>query len=330
MSLQHVVYGLRLETNVALPGLPLASARNAVDVRIRVKDKWTCLPESFVSTGEVLYISSQVSERGEPLLQVGMLEGGAYFGFFCADGTRFAVERAGREIWADWAPDCTIEDSATYLLGPILAFVLWLKGLVSLHASAIVLDDRAIAFVGPGGAGKSTTAAAFAKHGFEVLSDDVVVLDVQGDDFLVRPAYPRVSLWPDSAQVLFGPGDVLSRLAPSWDKRYLPLDGEHHKFASRPIRLGAIYFLGTREKDLASPVIEPFSGNRALLALFAETYVNYLLTADMQRRCFDVLGRIIDRVPVHNVQLASDPATAVDLCKVVTAHARQLCSLQSP
>jgi hypothetical protein len=151
-----------------------------------------------------------------------------------------------------------------------------------------------------------------------------VVLDVAGEDFLVRPAYPRVNLWPDSAQVLFGPDNNLSRLAPSWDKRTLPLDRNQHQFASESIRLGAIYFLGARETDLASPVIEPFSGHAALLALFAETYLNYLLTADMQRRCFDVLGRVVVRVPVHNVRLAADPATAVDLCEVVTAHARQL------
>ena len=253
-----------------------------------------------------------------------MLEGGAYFGFFCGDGTRFAVEQAGREVWADWTENCTLEDSATYLLGPILAFVLWLKGTASLHASAVAVGDQAIALVGPGGAGKSTTAAAFALCGFAVLSDDLVVLADQGDHFLVQPAYPRVNLWPDSVRALFGSEDVLSRLAPSWGKRYLPLDQNGHRFESKPMRLGAIYFLGARETPLASPVIEEVSGSMALLTLIAETYVNYLLTRDMQRRCFDVLGRVVAGVPVRCVRLTADPSSVVDLCKIIAAHAKQL------
>lgn len=253
-----------------------------------------------------------------------MLEGGAYFGFFCGDGTRFAVEQAGREVWADWAENCTLEDSATYLLGPILAFVLWLKGMASLHASAVAVGDQAIALVGPGGAGKSTTAAAFAKCGFAVLSDDVVVLADQGDHFVVQPAYPRVNLWPDSVRALFGSEDALSLLAPSWGKRYLPLGQNSHRFESKPVRLGAIYFLGARETGLASPVIEEVSSKMALLTLVAETYVNYLLTRDMQRRCFDVLGRVVAHVPVHSVRLTADARQIVDICEAITGHARQL------
>jgi hypothetical protein len=282
-----------------------------------------------VSVPGLFYISSQANERGEPLLQVCKLEGGAYFGFFYDDGARFVVEQAGREVWADWTENCTLEDSATYLLGPILAFVLWLKGIASLHASAVSVGDLAIALVGPGGAGKSTTAAAFAQCGFAVLSDDVVVLADQGDRFLVEPAYPRVNLWPDSVRALFGSEDVLSRLAPPWDKRYLPLDQNGHRFESKPVRLGAIYFLGARETGLESPLIEEVSSKMAFLTLIAETYVNYLLTRDMQRLCFDVLGRVVAHVPVHCVRLTDDPSQVVDLCRIITAHSKQLMATSS-
>jgi hypothetical protein len=42
---------------------------------------------------------------------------------------------------------------ADYLLGSVLAFVLRLRGLVPLHASAVVIGDRAVLFAGSAGAG---------------------------------------------------------------------------------------------------------------------------------------------------------------------------------
>jgi len=46
-----------------------------------------------------------------------------------------------------------------------------------------------VAFVGAEGAGKSTTAAAFALEGHGVLSDDVVALAENASEFVVLPAY---------------------------------------------------------------------------------------------------------------------------------------------
>ena len=131
-------------------------------------------------------------------MRVGVLAGGKYFGFFYNDGARFAVEREGREVWADWPENYTLSDACTYLLGPVMGFILRLKGTVCLHASAVAIDDRAIALLGLPGSGKSTMAAAFARFGFPVLADDVVALSDKGDHFLVQPAYPRVNLWPQS------------------------------------------------------------------------------------------------------------------------------------
>ncbi|HVR38367.1 MAG TPA: hypothetical protein VMU84_04675, partial [Thermoanaerobaculia bacterium] len=95
--------------------------------------------------------------------------------FAYADKTRFVVARDGSAIWCTW--ETTAEDAATYLLGPILAFVVRLRGALALHASAVLVDDRAIVFAAPPGGGKSTLAAAFARRGHAVLADDVVRLE---------------------------------------------------------------------------------------------------------------------------------------------------------
>ena len=51
------------------------------------------------------------------------------------------------------------------------------RGLVRLHAAAVVADGRVIALPGPMGAGKSTLAAALVRQGLRYLTDEVVAID---------------------------------------------------------------------------------------------------------------------------------------------------------
>jgi hypothetical protein len=320
LPVSHLVYGLRISVPEALPGIPFESEFSEIDVRIRLKQfpAPSPLPSGF------FYISPQDGERGEPNLRVGALPGGKHIGFFYGDGARFAVDREGREVWADWPREYTLEDAATYLLGPIFAFVLRLRGFACLHASAVALDGRAIALFGFAGAGKSTTAAAFALSGFSVLSDDLAVLVDRGDRFLVQPGYPRLNLWPDSVRTLFGSEGTLPLIAPTWDKRYLALDQEGCRFEPKPLPLGAVYILDEREEGLTAPVVEELAGCSAFTALVANTYLNYLLDIDMRLREFDVLSRVLAGVPVRRVRPTSDPGKTFALCDTIAADAMRL------
>ena len=205
-----------------------------------------------------------------------------------------------------------------------MGFVLRLRGTVCLHASAVAINDRAIALVGPPGAGKSTAAAAFACAGFPVLSDDVVALVDHGAEFLVPPGYPRVNLWPDAVCSLFGSEEALPRITSTWDKRYLALGQNGHGFASSPLPLGAIYVLDSRNETLTAPVIVEVSGQEAFMALAANTYVNYLLDQEMRRTEFDVLGRLVSSTPVRRVHSPGESSTICNLCEAIAADAKRV------
>jgi hypothetical protein len=249
---------------------------------------------------------------------------GRFIGFFYSDGARFAVELQGREIWADWPDNYTLEDACTYLVGPVIAFALRLRGAICLHASSVVIGGRAIALMGQPGAGKSTTAAAFTQLGYSILSDDVAVLDDRGAEFQVQPGYPRVNLWPDSVRALFGSEDALPRITPTWGKRYLPLDRNEHRFQTTPLPLSAIYTLDEHEAGLTSPVVEELAASEAFMTLVANTYVNYLLNTEMRSREFNVLGRVVAGVPMRRVRTPADPSRLFDLCKAIVADANQI------
>lgn len=318
----HVAYGLRLAVSKALPGLSPSDNASLFDVDIHLKEwppSWGFSETPVVRTTPTL---GSLNER--PNLSLGRSSDGDYFGFFYSDGARFAVDSSGHKVWADWPENYTAEDACTYLLGPVMGFVLRLRGTVCLHASAVVVEDRAVALLGLPGAGKSTTAAAFACSGFPVLSDDVVALKDEGPRLLVQLGYPRVNLWPDSVCRLFGSEDALPRITPTWDKRYLPLGENGHRFASNPLPLGAIYILDGRDSSLSAPVIEEVSGKEAFMTLVANTYVNYLLDQNMRRTEFDVLSRLISGIPVRRVRAPEEPSAIFALCEALADDARRV------
>lgn len=310
MSVSHAVYGLRLSVNIAIPGLIIQPRSDTGDVRVWLKSD--TFPFVFVGHSAHAY-----SDQKGPNLNFATDSGKELFGFFYGDGARFAVRRDGSEVWADWPENYTLEDACTYLLGPIMGFVLRLRGIICLHASAVAVGGCAVVFVGASGAGKSTLAAALGLRGFPVLSDDIVALTEKPASFLVQPGYPRVNLWPDSVRALFGSEDTLPSITPTWDKRYLGLDHNGSQFARQPLPLRVIYFLGARHTVLNGRVVEEVFGREAFMSLVANTYVNHILDRDMRSREFDVLSRVVVSIPMRRVRYAFDSTALASLCGAV-------------
>ena len=301
------------------------SPDGTADLRIHVQAKPEWL-EACASGPETLcYVSPENQAGGKPALTVTQLAGVGGFRLDYADGTRFVVDRQATRLWAAWPVTLTLENAATYLLGPVMGFVLRLRGLTSLHASAVALGAEAMALMGPPGAWKSTAAAAFALRGCAVLCDDVCALEEQGEGCVVRPAYPRLCLRPDSAQALCGTAETLPRLVPGWEKRYLPLDGQGHRFQPTPLLLGAIYLLGERSSEAAAPRVEAIPPGEALIELVKNTYMNYLLDRAPRAREFERLGRLLERVPLRRVTPRADPRALPELCEAI---AEDLASLR--
>ena len=313
MSYRCSIYGLGISANKPIPGVP-SSAVSSIDLSISLGALPVWVRELETQQSELSYTAEYTDTSGQPVLQVFRLSGGKYHYFRYADHTEFVVDHTGSEIWADWSPPLTIEDTATYLLGPVMGFVMLLRGIISLHASAIAVDAEAVALVGPAGSGKSTTAAAFSTQGFNVLADDVVTLDDRTDHFWVRPAYPCIRLWPASVKTLYGTESHLPRLTPNWDKCYLDLTA---RFPTKPVSLSAVYLFGERRDETEAPFVQALDRTDALLSLIANTYTNYLIDKRMQARQFDLLTRVMANVPVRRVFPHSDPSRLQQLCDCI-------------
>src|SRR5689334_19896869 len=310
MDYRCSIYGLGIVTNRIIPGVP-ASTIASEDLRISFGALPAWHRELSAAHAEACYVADYKSECGEPALRVFRLLDGEYYRFDYADQTRFLINRLASEVWAEWCMPLTLEDTATYLLGPVMGFVMLLRGIVCLHASAIAIGDEAIALLGPAGSGKSTTAAAFAELGYSVLAEDVVTLDDQGDHFLVRPGYPCIRLWPASVKALYGSETHLPRLTPNWDKCYLDLSDN---FQREPLRLAAIYHLGERRYETSAPFVQALDRSEGLMSLVANTYATKLMDKQMRAREFELLTRVVKNVPLRRVTPHADPSRISDLC----------------
>ena len=85
----------------------------------------------------------------------------------------------------------------------VLPLVLNGLGKSVFHASAVAIGGKAVAFFGDTGMGKSTLAAGFAQRGYQILSDDCLIVDqVQSGASSVVPSASSVRLWKDSQEAL--------------------------------------------------------------------------------------------------------------------------------
>ena len=91
-------------------------------------------------------------------------------------GVRFLVED-GRAVRYETERGAQESDVRAALLGDVWAVLGWQRGLLPLHASSVTRGRDLHAFTGGPGMGKSTLAAALARHGYALFTDDVVLLD---------------------------------------------------------------------------------------------------------------------------------------------------------
>jgi hypothetical protein len=214
---------------------------------------------------------------------------------------RFLV-RGGREIVIDPLPGGSDRNVRLFLLGSALGLICHQRGLLPLHANAIVAGDGAYAFAGHSGAGKSTLAAHFARAGYEILCDDVCVISFDDDGTpLAWPGLPRLKLWGDAADAFGHDRSALDRAVEGMDKYYVPMSPSGEP---RPVPLRRLYLLAKAEEG-AETSFERLSGHAAMEAALGQTYrANYLRPLGLAAQNFRQCAALVAHTEVYEVRRA--------------------------
>jgi len=192
-----------------------------------------------------------------------------------------------------------------YLLGTTFATWLELRGVPALHASAVVVGDRAAAFLAAPGSGKSSLATAFMQEGHPLLTDDVLAVGREGGSYVGHPGYPQLRVWPDQAERLLGHYEDLELVHPAYSKRRLPVgESGFGTFceASRP--LACVYLPERRDpSDCGGHTeITAASPREGLMALVGHSFVVGIVEAlGLHAERLGFFSEMVSRVPVRRV-----------------------------
>ena len=263
-------------------------------------------------------------EEGDPAhLVVRMLSDGRYYQFLYGYGVEFILDTHDSIIWCRWKESLTLEDVALYLLGPVIGFMLRLRGTTCLHASGVLVNGNAFAITGASGAGKSTLAASFAAAGYPILTDDVLPLTSINGEIHTQSGYSRLRLFPNSFKNLRELPDELPLLAPGWDKCFLDLASKNYTLhrACAPLKVVYVVDWGASEKH--SPAIIPMTGTTAVPILAANTYRNELLTAAMRKQEFYFLSTMASKIKVRKLCPVDDIASIPRVREMLLADFEQ-------
>ncbi len=180
---------------------------------------------------------------------------------------------------------------------PAVAFE---HSLIGLHASAVVVSGRGVAFAGPTSRGKSTLAASFALDGHAVVTDDCLMLRWTRAEPCAVPSYPSLRLWRSTAESLLGANADLPPVAQYTSKLRIGARVPGISFRRQPVRVGKIYVIDRR----AGPArIDLLSRREAYVELLKTTFHLDPLDRVTARREVAALAAIVRRVPVARLRV---------------------------
>jgi hypothetical protein len=204
-----------------------------------------------------------------------------------------------------------------FLVGRILPWASVLRGLEVFHASAVTIGGRAIGFVGPTGAGKTSLAIQLVARGARFLTDDVLALDRHAGELRGHPGASIASVRPAEKEAIpratwRGLGSVLGHS----EKTYLALPRE-----DGPVPLAALYFL---EPPSGQP-IEPLEAPDPRL-LLSSTFVFGVQSPARLLNQLDVCAALVREVPMFSLEISPDTGSQ-RLAEMVENHARETLGL---
>jgi energy-coupling factor transporter ATP-binding protein EcfA2 len=172
------------------------------------------------------------------------------------------------------------------------------RGDLALHASAVTLDGHAVLFCGPSGRGKSTLALLASQLGHPVVSEDGVVLTVNGAQPAVWPG-PRGVQVSDATAVAAGlpaPGSP-DGTGSTGERRRLRTLGSGLE-PTGPAPVAAICHLAVRGDELS---VKRLSPTEALPALAPNLI--HAGGPEALRPAFALLARAVQRTALYRVTM---------------------------
>ncbi len=292
---QYILCGLKVESDLALPELTPwpGSPDHPFDVEFRL--------------GSV----EQICEPDEKRLRF-QASGPDKIIFHIPKAGRVSIED-GRRVIVDPFAGVSDDRLRVEFIGTTQSLLWYERGYLPLHASALLVEGRAIAVGAQSHSGKSVLAAALAKRGCPVVADDMMVVDSSRKAPVVLPGYQKLRLWEDACRELGLLGSMLANAHFVPGKFVLATTAAPPEI---PVRLTDMFILsGDRQAKFSAEQLPVVQGLQHLLA--ATHWLDGARALGRQAQVFSSVNDIVSKVklwrltPADGLEHALESADAL-------------------
>lgn len=222
------------------------------------------------------------------------------------------IIKDGKEVCI--IPAAGVEESRLRLnlVGVVMAFVLYQRGYLVLHAACASIGGKAVGFVGESGFGKSTMAAALHRRGHSLLTDDVLPVQTKTDIPIVASGFPRLKLHPEAAASLGYESHLLHELHSAQEKLGCSLTTG---FTAGSLPLRVLYIL--KRGDTVS--IERILPVQAMMELVRNSYptrAQHCGGATHLQQC----AKLANQIPIYQLSRPKGLSLLPSIARLVEQH----------
>jgi len=298
MGKSYSLFGRKFYTDEIFDDL-LLQVTGLVDFRFRVESAGTSIPEWKNETNlSINPLEQLIYQPRNFITQQG-------------DHLRISVYNTGvfefreHEIICYPAADADPVMIRNFFLSGILACWLEWKETIVLHASSVIINGRAIAFLAHQGHGKSSMAVSLIQNGFALLTDDLLPIKEKNNNFFAMPGLPVVRLnQPEAARNCIST-DQLHKVHPSANKFWVPVHAlPNANFYDTPAPLSCIYLLERQISKAITPWVEivPLPAKDVVIELLRFSYAPFLARRLKKERArLMVLSSMAREIPVRRL-----------------------------
>ena len=226
---------------------------------------------------------------------------------------RYLVSPDGRRVQCR-LPAVGVGRWQRYLAAQVLPLVAALRGLAVIHASAVCLEGRTVAFVASSGAGKTSLAARLVLAGASFVTDDVLALEPADGRVVAHPGPAFATIDAEDRELLRKRGRThVGTVIRRSDKVHVAMES-----AAKAAPLDSIYFLARTARGRRAK-IEPLSPPDPRLLLASAFLPHLVATARLPSQLL-AAAALSHSVTAYRV-LVPDAVGAGDLAETVGEHA---------
>ncbi|MEE4196499.1 MAG: hypothetical protein V2I54_02545 [Bacteroidales bacterium] len=212
---------------------------------------------------------------------------------------RFYVKN-GKEIVVEPFKSRVDREVRLFLLGSAFGALFIQRGLLPIHGSAIRFGPAVSVFTGLSGVGKSSIAAWFVRQGYQILADDISVINAS---LQVEPGFPNMKIWKDVLGKLGIAADTLSAIRPDIQKYKYTID---ENFCTEPLPVNNIFII--QPKNTPGFEYEELTGVEKFNALKNSTFrYRFVEGLQKQQEHFRGISQLLKQVKVYRVKRPQAP-----------------------